>query len=391
MLIIWEKFYGLSNVGHYHTQIKAIHNLLPEAKLTILCTKNATITDKFLSKEQVIPCLYEKKIISKAPKLYSQKIQKSIDEVFISWKGKRKEILIPSADFYDLKTIIEIANDASSSIIFHARILNIKDIRKLSYKYIEALRRHILKRKIVFLSETDNLKKYLWRKFRLNAEHSFHLPCAILPEHIPKISHIKKRKVKILFAGGLRGEKGYYLLPSIFRAFSQISTTNKEHVSVEFLLEKNDKTSKGILKRLFAFKSLYTEIRIAIVEKGVDPKKISFKRFQPGTDDKEYIKLIDDADILLLPYKLKSYRNRGSGVVADGVLASKIFIYTQGIGMENFLKCGNGLPSNSSANFAENIMKIVLNLDSFNAHTRMARDKYLKRLNETKLYLKKLL
>jgi phage antirepressor YoqD-like protein len=95
MLIIWEKFYGLSNIGHYHTQIKAIHNLVPEAKMIILCTKNAKIIDTFLSKEQVISCLYEKKIIAKRPKHYSKKIQESIDELFQICKSKRKEILVP--------------------------------------------------------------------------------------------------------------------------------------------------------------------------------------------------------------------------------------------------------------------------------------------------------
>ena len=285
MLIIWEKFYGLSNVGHYHTQIKAIHNLVPEAKLFILCTKNAKITDKILSNEQVITCLYDKKTIAKKPKYYSQKIHRSIDELFISWKDKRKEILVPSADFYDLITVIEIANDASSSIRFHVRILNLKDIQKLSYKYIEALRQHILEGKITFLSETNNLKKYLTSKFRLKVEHSFHLPCTILPNHIPKIKDIKKRRVKILIVGGLRGEKGYYRLPSIFRAFSQINETTKEGVSVEFLFEENDKTSKGILRRLLALKSLYTEIKIAKLEKGADPNKISFNRFQPNMGD----------------------------------------------------------------------------------------------------------
>ena len=90
--------------------------------------------------------------------------------------------------------------------------------------------------------------------------------------------------------------------------------------------------------------------------------------------DKEYTKLFDEADILLLPYRLKSYQTRGSGVVADGVLADKIFVYTEGIGMENFLKYGNGLPSNSSTNCAENIMKIVLNFESFNTQTYTARN-----------------
>ena len=391
MLIIWEKFYGLSNIGHYHTQIKAIHNLVPEAKLIILCTKNAKNIDTFLSKEQVISCLYEKKIIAKRPLFYSKKIQESIDELFQICKNKRKEILVPSADYYDFITVIEIANDASSSIIFHVRVLNIKDIQKLSYKYIESLRRHIIQGKIILLSETDNLKRYLWGKFEIKAEHSFHLPCAILPDHIPKIKDDKKQKVKILFAGGLRGEKGYYRLPEIFRVFSQISTTYKEHISVEFLLEKNDKISKGILKRILAFKSVYTEIMIANLKKKAITKNISFKRFQPSFDDNDYIKLIDDADILLLPYKFKLYQNRGSGVIADGVLAGKIFIYTQGVGMESFLKFGNGLPANSSANFAINIMKIILNLESFNQKTLVARDEYIRSLNETKLYLKRLL
>ena len=132
-------------------------------------------------------------------------------------------------------------------------------------------------------------------------------------------------------------------------------------------------------------------MKITKLENGANPNKISFNRFQPNMDDKEYIKLFDEADILLLPYRLRSYQNRGSGVVADGVLADKIFVYTGGIGMEKFLKYGNGLPSNSSTNFAENIMKILLNFESFNTQTHMARNEYLKRLNETKLYLKKLL
>ena len=391
MLIIWEKFYGLSNIGHYHTQIKAIHSLVPEAKLIVLCTENAKIADNFLKKEQVISCLYEKKIIAREPKFYSKKIQKSIEEAFKDRKDQRKEILIPSADFYDLITIIEIANVPSSSIIFHVRILNLKDIQKLSCKNIEALRRHISEKRIIFLSETDNLKKYMWNKFRLKAEYSFHLPCTILPEHTPKISDVKKRKIKILFAGGLRGEKGYYLLPAIFRAFSQISKTEKEHLSVEFLLEKKIKKSNGIFNNLYELKSLYAEMQIAKIEKEGVSSTISFKRFQPNMDDKNYIQLISDADILLLPYKLKSYQNRGSGVIADGVLAGKIFIHTQGIGMENFLQYGNGLPSNSSVSFANNIMKIILDLHSFKQNTRVARNEYLRALNETKLYLKKLL
>jgi glycosyltransferase involved in cell wall biosynthesis len=130
---------------------------------------------------------------------------------------------------------------------------------------------------------------------------------------------------------------------------------------------------------------------IAKLKKKALKKNISITRFQPSFDDNDYIKLIDDADILLLPYKFKLYQNRGSGVIADGVLAGKIFIYTQGVGMESFLKFGNGLPANSSANFAINIMKIILNLESFNQKTLVARDEYIRSLNETKLYLKRLL
>lgn len=391
MLIIWEKFYGLSNIGHYHTQIKALHYLVPEAKLIILCTKNAKISEEFLCSDQVISCLYEKKNIAKNPKYYSQKIQESIEELIITREIRRKEILLPSADYYDLITIIEISNDASSSIIFHVRVLNVKDVQKLSYKYIKSLRRHILERKIILLSETENLKRYLWSKLKIKAEHSFHLPCAILPNYIPRIKDTKRQKVKILFAGGLRGEKGFYRLPKILKIFSQISSINKEHVSVEFMLEKNENAFQGILKFFQAFKSLYTEAKISRVEKQANLKGIIFKRLKSSINDSEYIKLVDEADILLLPYKIKSYQNRGSGVVADGVLAGKIFIYTQGIGMENFLQYGNGLPANNSTNFAKNIMQAISNLESFNQKTGIARSEYIKRLNETKLYLMRLL
>ena len=391
MLIIWEKFYGLSNIGHYHTQIKALHYLVPETKLIILCTKNAKISEKFLSNEQIISCLFEKKQIAKNPKYYSQKIQESIDEIVINKKKQQKDILIPSADYYDLITIIEISSDLTSTIIFHVRVINVKDVQKLSNKHIQILRRHIIERKIVILSETDSLKRYLWSKFQIKAEHSFHLPCAILPSHIPKTKDIKKQKVKILFAGGLRGEKGYYRLPEIFRRFTQISSINKEHASVEFLLEKNEKELTSFFQNLFSIKSFYTEAKISRIEKEATLSRISLKRFGSSIDDKDYIKLIEEADILLLPYKVKSYRNRGSGVVADGLLAGKIFIYTQGIGMEYFLKYGNGLPANNSTDFAKNIMQTILNLESFNKNTRIARSEYLKSLNETKLYLMRLL
>ena len=39
-------------------------------------------------------------------------------------------------------------------------------------------------------------------------------------------------------------------------------------------------------------------------------------------------------DILLIPYDLKAYQCRGSGMIIDGVLAKKPIIYTDGIGME---------------------------------------------------------
>ena len=110
--------------------------------------------------------------------------------------------------------IIEISNDASSSITFHVRFLNVKDVRKLSYKYIKSLSRHILERKIILLSETDNLKRYLWSKFKIKAEHSFHLPCAILPNYIPKIKDTKRQKVKILFVKDRPGHDIRYALNS---------------------------------------------------------------------------------------------------------------------------------------------------------------------------------
>jgi glycosyltransferase involved in cell wall biosynthesis len=391
MLIVWEKFYGIGNVGHYHTQIKAIHNLVPEAKLIVLCTEKAKKIDSFLGQDQVIPCLFNKKYIIKNPYFYSQKIQKSIDEIFLTWKVHHLEILVPSADFSDLITIIEMAKYKTFSKTFHLRIINLKDVQKLSTNHIKTLRKHISDKKIFLLSETENLKNYLWKKFRLKVGHSFHLPCIVQPEHPLTQVNKKKPKVKVLFVGGLRGEKGFYTLPGIFRAFHNISKTTKEHPPVEFLLEKNVRKSKGIFSILFEFKRLYNEFQLTNIIKKIDEKKIKLIRFQPGKGDEEYIQLINDADILLLPYKFDSYQNRGSGVVADGVLARKIFVYTQGIGMENFLLYGNGLPSTNSFTFATNLMSSIVSKESFYLKTHAARNEYLECLKKTSLYIKSLL
>ena len=391
MLIVWEKFYGISNIGHYHTQVKAIHNLVPEAKLIVLCTEKAKKIDSFLDQDQVIPCLYNKKNILKNPYFYSQKIQKSIDELCLTWKVHHLEILVPSADFSDLITIIEMVNYKTFSKTFHIRIINLKDVQKLSTNHIKALRKHISDKKIFLLSETENLKNYLWRKFRLNVGHSFHLPCIIQPEHSSNQINKKKPKVKVLFVGGLRGEKGFYTLPRIFRALHKISNTTKEHPPIEILLEKNVRKSEGIFSKLFEIKRLYIEFQLVKIIKKIDEKKIKIIRFQPGKRDEDYIKLINETDIILLPYKFNSYQNRGSGVVADGVLARKIFVYTQGIGMENFLLYGNGLPSTNSFTFATNLMSSIVSKESFYLKTHAARNEYLECLKKTSLYIKSLL
>jgi len=391
MLIVWEKFYGISNIGHYHTQIKAIHNLVPEAKLIVLCTEKAKKIDSFLGQDQVIPCLFNKKNIIKNPFFYSQKIQKSIDELCLTWEVNHLEILVPSADFSDLITIIEIANYKKFSKTFHLRIINLKDVKKLSKSHIKALRKHISDKKIFLLSETENLKNYLWKKYGLHVGHLFHLPCIIQPENPLKKINKKKPKVKVLFVGGLRGEKGFYTLPRIFRALHNISKTTKEHPPIEILLEKNVQKSKASLSIFFELKRLYIEFQIERIIKKINEKKIKIIRFKPGKEDEGYIKLINDTDIILLPYKFKSYQNRGSGVIADGVIARKIFVYTQGIGMENFLLYGNGLPSTNSFTFATNLMKSIVNKEKFYLKTHAARNEYLEGLKKTGLYIKNLL
>lgn len=391
MLIVWEKFYGLSNVGHYHTQIKAIHNLAPEAKLIVLCSKNVQKIDNFLSQKQVIPCLFEKTTIIKNPQFYAQKIQKSLDKLSVTWGAHSLEILVPSVDFSDLLTIIEMANDITFPKKFHLRIINPKDVRKLSSKHIKSLRTHISEKKIILLSETENLKIYLWKNLRLNVAHSFHLPCIIQPEHPLTKMNKKTGKVKVLFLGGLRGEKGYYKLPKILRAFYHIIKDTKEHSCIEFLFEKNTQKPKRFLNTLFSIKRKYTEIQFAKIKKEIDEKKVKITRFQSGLEDREYIKLINDADIILLPYKLKSYENRGSGVVADGVLAGKIFIYTQGIGMESFLNYGNGLPSTNHLSFASNLKKSIEDIESLNQKTQTARNDYLESLRKTSQYINNLI
>ena len=88
--------------------------------------------------------------------------------------------------------------------------------------------------------------------------------------------------------------------------------------------------------------------------------------------DQAFVDAVYGVDILLIPYDLKAYQCRGSGMIIDGVLAKKPIIYTDGIGMEEFLRFGNAETATNILEFAPKIMKVVQNFPAYLKNANLA-------------------
>ena len=89
-----------------------------------------------------------------------------------------------------------------------------------------------------------------------------------------------------------------------------------------------------------------------------------------------------------MPYEVGSYRFKGSGIIVDGILAQKPIVYTQGIGMSEFLDFGNAEAAAQLSDFAPKIMKILLNLDVYRNNTALALDALCAQIQKTSNFLK---
>ena len=193
----------------------------------------------------------------------------------------------------------------STKLIIYLRI-PYDQIFLTKYFFIYAIQKIKLNDNVIFLTDTDKLKKH----FRF----LFNISCNVLPipgktKHINRLKKIKINNLKILFPGKSRDEKGLQKVVDMFK---------KKYLNLNIILQfqKND----FITKKLESVPNI---------------------KLRPTSDNlsyHNYLKSINDSDLMILPYTHKTYKLRSSGIFIDGIRMNKILFVPEGTWMSDILK-----------------------------------------------------
>ena len=129
-----------------------------------------------------------------------------------------------------------------------------------------------------------------------------------------KFVNKKKKKYIISYLGDARLEKGFFSLPSLLKKIN----FNKKY---KFIIQAN---SNGYDLNLY-------NKTISILKK---IKNLNLLKKQ--LNEKEYLKILFNTDIVFLPYRSEFYQYRTSSIFYEGIYAEKIVIVTANTWMSSF-------------------------------------------------------
>ena len=385
MLVVIEKHLDQID-GHHQTQIKSIENLAGRPLDIVITAKQSKMV---LQKISII-----KRVLSTRTDRQHKPFAAidsdvyALERIFKERNGSGKLfVIIPTTDEHDFRVCLKLLKRNPNIATFSLRVLVYHKIDNLSDDERADLAKLINTESIILLTETVSLAKLLKDKYNLPAINSFLLPCTINANksiHSPKERVVVKAQnhLKIGYLGGFRREKGASKLPEILTGLKNLINRSDSKFSIEFIMQKAKYKSRFKLA-IFNFKLMRSlrnkdkpdrEIKLTILDEELSPA--------------QFMNSVESVDLLLIPYDLEKYRARGSGIIIDGVLAEKPIVYTEGIGMDEFLNFGNAEAASQLSDFAPNIMKILLNLQPYRNNAKLAQTALCARIQETSNFLK---
>jgi len=384
MLVVVEKLLDQID-GHHQTQIKAIENLAGKPADMIITSKSNVVLQNISNVEKVLSTREDRK---NQPYAAINNDVYALKKIFEERNGSGKLfVIIPTTDEHDFRVCLKLLKGNPNLATFSLRVLVYHKIDNLSDDERADLAKLINTESIVLLTETVSLAKLLKDKYNLPAINSFLLPCTISANK--SVNSPKKREavqaqnhLKIGYLGGFRREKGASKLPEILTGLKNLVNQSDSKFSIEFIMQKAKYKSRFKLA-IFNFKLMRSlrnkvkpdrEIKLTILDEELSPAL--------------FINSVESVDLLLIPYDVEKYRARGSGIIIDGVLAEKPIVYTEGIGMSEFLNFGNAEAATQLSDFAPNIIKILLNLKPYRNNAKLARNALCAQIQKTSNFLK---
>lgn len=117
-------------------------------------------------------------------------------------------------------------------------------------------------------------------------------------------------KVYITYLGEARDNKGFNILPSIFKYLQHKGYMKYIRIQIQnFTFQPHDLSFRTSMTRLSSY---------------------DIKFYDHQLTSKEYVNILYDSDLILLPYQLENYHSQSSGILAEAIGAGKRVLSTTG-------------------------------------------------------------
>lgn len=222
----------------------------------------------------------------------------------IDKKNKFTHIFLDSYTILDLFFFSLLKFPKNIKIVVYLRIPY--DIL-FSTKLIFSLSIIILKKKnIKFITDTFELKNHFKKKYKIF--------CKVIPipsdiKNYSKLMKFKLRKIKIIFPGKSRNEKGVKSIIDLFK-------DKDKKTDIDFVFLRNELIIKNLKK----------------------VAKLKLIPLRSNLPYKNYLTSLRNSHYIILPYSHKTYRLRSSGVFIDSIKLNKFCFVSKDTWMASILK-----------------------------------------------------
>ena len=385
MLIVLERKLDVVT-GHFQSQIAAMDALSGGREMQILSSLPGKITNRVrVLEDQRITRIFQPFYLRQEDS--AGMLVKDIDALgdYFMTCAEGASLLVPTATYYEFRLVLGALAKARAPGSISMRLLEERQFTLLDDHEQTTLRDHAKSGRVTVVTETSSLSDLMQARHDLPTQPRFVLPCMILPgQTLPK--PVTRTGLRVGFMGNARREKGWHDLYKIIGALAMGLGETKLPGPVEFLVPRRS-NSRFRPSNLFRGARVMFEARKGRNKDRPNIRVIRTAHFVP---DDEFVDLIQSLDVVIIPYRVKNYANRGSGIILDAVLAKKPIIHTDGIGMAEYLCFGNGAPATTPDEFAEQIIKVLQNPESYKAGCEKAHAFALTKFEETASYLKDL-
>lgn len=371
--------------GHEHTQISALDMMLPDDRIIVLTRFDFALADQMTGVEiyRVFPLLAKSGAGDRqnkkphASNKESGSSKPSVPERYLSYvealsaavrrfeAGPTDLLIVPSAGPDEIAVLVafyEQLEDAQAPGAI-LRLLSEDVVSGFPESFMERLHACCRAGRLSLHTETPELHQRLEEHYGLAIAGQFNLPCTIFADEVDYANppHRSDDEIKVGVLGRQRAEKGSYRIAGILKHLRQLvlQGNGKQKIRIVYQAVRSKRMRRLMIEladRLSAGRN--ANVTIQYLESGMS--KESFRQ------------LLQDVDILLLPYDTKRYRYSGSGIIMDGVFALKPIVHSRGMAMQELLSHGNAESATSDREFAEKILKIASNYDLYKQSTGAA-------------------